>query len=91
MRERRGVRVPEPAAAERLAGSEVKVEARRVGVPTGPAVRELGADVGLVRALILREPNVSVDAEHRATDRTRVGAEVGTDSLESRSQVGDEA
>src|SRR4029453_8707922 len=40
--------------------------------------------------LVLREPDVTVDAEERAADGSRGGAEVGADLVEKRGEVADE-
>src|SRR5262249_61885564 len=74
--------VPDAAAGEDLVRADVQVIAGRVGV-LGPFVSEVDSEVCLVRALVLREACVSVDAEEGASARPRVGEEVGADLFES--------
>jgi hypothetical protein len=70
-----------PAPANDRAGLEVEVEDRRVGV-LAELVPEANPDDCLVRRLVLREADVTVDTEERAADGSRVGAEVGADLVE---------
>jgi len=81
------IRMPETPATEGLAWIEVEVEARRVRIAAAFDVGKMGADVGLVRALVLREANVAIDAEHRASDGSGVGPEVGTDRSQRLREV----
>jgi hypothetical protein len=53
-------------------------------------VSEVHAGVGLERRLVLREPGVAVDAEHRAAVAPRVGAQVRADLLQPVAHVLDE-
>src|SRR2546425_3546898 len=77
--------MPEPGGGEAVPGLEVQVESWRVHVPVAGGVRKVGRGVGLVRALVPRESDVAIDAEHRAA------VEVAADRGEPRSHRGDEA
>src|SRR3954463_1037560 len=66
------------SAAEDLPRRQVQVQAGRLRRP-GQLVAEEDAAVRLVRALVLREPGVAVDAEERAAARPRIGHQVRTD------------
>ncbi len=87
--QRGAVGMPDAGADEDLAGLEVEVEARGVGV-LARLVAELDAGVGLVGALVLGEAHVAVDAEERAADRPRIGVEVGADLGQARPEIADE-
>jgi len=81
--------VPDAGAGHDVAGLEVQVEARGVGV-LGRLVAELDADPGLVGALVLREADVAMDAEQRPLAGPRVGVEVAADTAQPRRELGDE-
>ncbi len=81
--------MPHAGASEGSATIDVEVESGRVGI-FSQLVPELDADEGLVRGLILREPRVSVDSEHRTADRPRIRPEVFAQRLQVGPEVGDE-
>jgi hypothetical protein len=81
--------VPDVAARENLARPDVQVIAGRVRVLC-PLVPEVDSDIGLVRRLVLREASVPVNAEERPAARSRIGAEMGADLLETRGEGIDE-
>src|SRR6184192_1686195 len=53
-------------------------------------VPEVDPDMGLVRALVRREPNIPVDSRDRSAERPGVPDDVGTDLLQSVPGVADE-
>src|SRR5207249_5992711 len=53
-------------------------------------VPEMDSDVGLVRALVRREPNIPVDSRDRSAERPGVPDDVGTDLLQAVPGVADE-
>ena len=61
----RGVGTPYPRSDEHVAGLKVQVESRPVNL-SPHLVPEMYARVGLVRALVLGEADVAVDAEYGA-------------------------
>jgi dihydrofolate reductase len=85
------IRVPQTSTRKGLPRRQVEIETRRMSVAAALHVWKMGADVGLVRALVLREPHVAVNAEHRSADGPRVGSEVGIDGLQRLGEVADEA
>src|SRR5204862_79426 len=74
----RPVRRPRPRCRTSLEG-ELEVEAGRVHI-LAAGVAEVKRGVRLVRALVLREAHVAVDAE----ERLRVGDDVRRDGVEAR-------
>src|ERR1051325_8487860 len=53
-------------------------------------MKEVEADVSLVRRLVFGETRVAVNAEHRAADGTRIGRQVRRGLGERRGEVVDE-
>src|SRR6266852_4152801 len=51
---------------------------------------ELHSNIRLVRALVLREPNITVDPEQGTTEGLRISDKVGANRSEPRSDILDE-
>ena len=67
----------------------MEVEAGSVCI-FGAFMAEVETGVRLVRRLVLAEPRVPMDAEQRATDRSRIGDEVRADLSQVGSELVDE-
>ena len=84
------LRMPEPGADEAFAGFQVDVERRRRDL--APARMEQARTLpALVRRLVVGEPRVAVEAEQRAADWPRIGAEMLADLREGGLQVREQA
>ena len=84
--EGRRVGTPDANSGVDLAGREVQVESGRVG-GLSRLVAEVHRRLRLVRTLVLREPHVAVDAEHRASVGPRVRYEPRADGVQARLEV----
>lgn len=89
-RERVGLGPPHAARHEHAPRLEVEVETGAVDVLARVLVAEMAGGVRLVRALVLGEARVAVDAEQRPADRPRIGHHRAADLAEPRSEVVDE-
>src|SRR2546422_9262259 len=83
----RRIGMPEPSPAHAVRGFQMQVKPRRVLILAGSSVRKVGADVGLVRALVFGESDVPVDTEHGATDRPGVDLDMGADGVARLAEV----
>src|SRR2546426_1109320 len=90
--EDRRLRMPHSGMDAALAGLEVEeVTRRHVLRRFRLVVPEMDPDVGLVRALVRREPNISINPGDRSAEGLRLADEMWTHRLQSRSCVANEA
>jgi len=88
--QQRRLRMPQSSACEDFSGFYVQVEPYTVGLLPAAFVPEVQCQPGLVRALVLGEAYVSVDAEQGPPEGPWVPGEVRADGLQLGSNVFDE-
>src|SRR5437867_1149163 len=82
--------MPDPSPSETLSGRQVQVQTCRVNLLPTFLVPELHRDIGLVRTLVLREPNIPVDPEEGTMEGLRVSDKVGANRSEPGGDILDE-
>src|ERR1700730_11707434 len=82
--------MPDTRTEEYVSRFQVKVEAGRVNV-AAHHVRKARRGMRLVRPLIRRKAHITINAKHRATNRTRGGDKLRATLLQPRSAIHDES
>src|ERR1035437_4399333 len=81
--------MPNARRREAVIRLQVQIEHGRMGI-LAAGVGEMYADMGLERALVVREPGVAVYPEERTSCGARVGDEMRAELVQMRPEAGDE-